>query len=194
MITHRVQKKFEQGFTLIEVVIVIAIFTILIVALLNLFEWHNKLFYLGQADIQATGSARATMNSMSLYIPQASSVLASHAISGTTYTTDGDTLVLQLPSYDSSGNLINNTNDYVVYYLNSGALYQLISLGSGSGDRKAGTKQLSEDVANFALTYDQGDVTQATKVIVNLTTQATVRGGQEETTIQVNETFFLRNK
>lgn len=191
MIQNRSQK--EQGFTLIEIIIVIAIFSALMLGLLNLFDWHNKVYLLERADTQATGSARITMNNMTKYIAQASQVLASRTISGTTYTTGATTVVLQLPSFDTSGNLITNTNDYVVYNLSGTTLSQITELGSASSARYAGSKVMSQDVGTLSITYDTVDVTAATKVTINLRTQAVSRGSNMVDT-QVTNTIFLRNK
>ncbi|HEX3099983.1 MAG TPA: prepilin-type N-terminal cleavage/methylation domain-containing protein [Patescibacteria group bacterium] len=188
----RKRKSAEQGFTLIEVVIVTGIFSVLMLAMLNLFDWHNKVYFLEQADTQATGSARTTMNNMDKYIAQASSVESSRTVSGTTYTTDSDTLVLKLPAFDSSDNLLTNIYDYVVYYKTGNSLYQLIDLGSGSG-RNGGTKLMSAYAQTLTFTYDAGDVTQATRVTVDLQAQATSRGAST-TTAHVTDTIFLRNK
>lgn len=191
MMQNRSQK--EQGFTLIEIIIVIAIFSALMLALLNLFDWHNKVYLLERADTQATGSARITMNNMTKYIAQASQVLASRTINGTTYTTGSNTVVLQLPSFDASGNLIASTNDYVVYNLSGTTLSQITELGSASSARYAGTKVMSQDVGTLSITYDTVDVTAATKVTINLRTQAVSRGSNMVDT-QVTNTIFLRNK
>ncbi|QQS22732.1 type II secretion system protein [bacterium] len=69
----------QQGFTIMEVVIVIALFAIILVALLSLFDWHQKIFILEQADVRATSSVRSTMNNMSKYVAQASNIENFHA-------------------------------------------------------------------------------------------------------------------
>ncbi len=182
----------QKGFTLIEVVIVIGIFSLLMIALLDLFDWHNKIFLLERADTEATGSARTAMNNMTENISQASSVVTSHTFGSTTYTTGTNTLVLQIPSYNSSGNIITGTYDYVAYYKSGNALYQILEAGSGSA-RKANTKQLATNAATLTFTTDYPlDVAQATNVIIDLQTQATIRGNNTSTA-HVTNTIFLRN-
>lgn len=185
------QKTFEQGFTLLEVVIVTAIFAILMIGLLNLYDWHNRVYSIHRADTQATGSARVAMNNISHYTAQASQVLTSRTISGTTYTTDSDTVVLRLPAYDGSGNLLTNTYDHIVYNLIGTELSQIVELGSGSS-RRPGNKLLSGDVQTLSITYNNGDVTLANKVTVDLQTRAVSRG-TSVITAHVTDTIFLRN-
>ncbi len=187
-----IHSKKEKGFTLIEVVIVTSIFTVLALALLNVFDWHNKLFNLERADTEAVGSARITMNNMATYIAQASNIEANRTIGGTTYTTDADTVVLQLPAFDSSGNLLASIYDYVVYNKSGTTLSQITEIGSGSS-RNAGTKVMTAYAQSLSFTYDSVDLTQVTQVIVDLQTQATVRGCSV-TTAHVANTIFLRNK
>lgn len=186
------QRTRESGFSIIELVLVIGLMTILLLALLNLFDWHNKMYLLEMADTRATGSARHALNNMSVYVAQASQVVASRTVGGTTYTTGSQTLVVQLPSFNSSGNLINNTNDYAVYYLSGSSLYQIIETGTGSA-RPAGTKLLSSDVDTFNIAYDDGNPTLANKVTVSLYTKVSVRPGTMAKT-QVSSTIYLRNR
>lgn len=182
----------EQGFTLIEVVVVIGIFGLLMVAMLNLFDWHNKVFYIHQADTQATGSARNALNHLTKYIAQGTQIQASRTIAGTTYLTDEDTLVLQLPAYDSSSNLISVTYDYVVYDLQGNSLWQIID-ADASSNRVSGSRLMSGHVASLTFTYDSGFLGTATKVTVDLETEAVARGS---TTVSahVANTIFLRNR
>src|SRR5690349_4747585 len=122
----------KSGFTLIELVIVLGISSIVLLGLLSLFEWHQKVFVYEQADVQVTSSARQVMNNMSEYIAQGYMILSSRTINGTAYTTDADTIVLQIPSRNSSGSAIAGTYDYVVFNLSNGSIYQSIETGNGS--------------------------------------------------------------
>jgi prepilin-type N-terminal cleavage/methylation domain-containing protein len=182
----------QRGFTLIEVVIVIAIFAFLMVSLMGLMMWHNKVFMMERAEIAATGSARNVMNNVTKYTAQAYQVAASTVVSGTTYTTDADTVVLQLPTYNASGAIVNATYDYVIFNLSGTNLYQIISIGAGS-NRKAGTKLLSDSIYTVSFTYDNPTVTSATKVTIDLTTRSLIRGDQYASA-NFDNTIFLRNK
>ncbi len=182
----------QKGFTLIEVIIVIGIFSFLMVALLNLFEWHNKVYFQERAEVQTTDGTRQAFNSMTKYIAQASHILSSITFGSTNYTTDNHTLVLQLPAFDSNGNIISNGSDYVIYYLANNSLYQLIQT-NGSSARHAGTKLLSENVSSLSFTYNNASPAAADTVTVDLQTQASVRNVSTVTS-HLNDVIFLRNQ
>ena len=184
--------KNQAGFTLFEMIIVIFLFAILLIGLLNIFDWQQKVYNMEQAEVLATGSARNVMNNMNMYIAQADQIEASRTINGVLYTTGGTTIVVRLPSFDASGDLLASTYDYFVFTQNGTNLNQVVELAANSG-RKAGNKLLSDKVDSFALTYNNGTVTAASKVTVNLTTKAYFRGTQfADATLA--QTIFLRNK
>lgn len=182
----------QQGFTIMEVVIVIALFAIILVALLSLFDWHQKIFILEQADVRATSSVRSTMNNMSKYVAQASNIEASRTIAGTSYSTDNDCVVVKIPGLDGSGNLLSGIFDYMAFCLTSGSVNQVTEAGSGSV-RIPGSKRLAENVQTFALTYNNGDVTAATAVTIDLQTRVTTRN-TSAATARATDTIFLRNR
>lgn len=182
----------QRGFTLPEVVIVIFLFAILLLALMNIFEWQQKVYNFEQADILATGSARVAMNNMTMMIAQGINVVETRNVGGVDYTTGASTVIVKIPSYDSSGNILANTYDYVIYHLSSGKLNQIID-ASATSKRKSATKLLSDKVDSFSLSYNNTDKTLASKVTVNLITRAFYRGGHS-VSATVGETIFLRNK
>jgi prepilin-type N-terminal cleavage/methylation domain-containing protein len=183
--------KQSNGFTIIEVIIVLGVSTILMLGLFTLFDWHQKVYVQEEATVRTVGDARSTLNSMGRYIAQGSSILVSHDFNGTVYTTGGNVLVLEVPSVNSSDEIIPATYDYVAYYLDSGNIHQVIDAGSGS-TRLSGTKKLASNVLSFSLTYNNGTPSQASNVTIDLQTQITTRNGN--VTTHVTDTIFLRNK
>jgi type II secretory pathway component PulJ len=182
----------EKGFTLVEVVILLFLFSVLLLGILNIYDWQIKIYNLEQADIAATGAARKALNSMTLYIPQGSAFQTSRVVNGTTYTTGATTMVLQIPTLNSSGNVVAGTYDYLIYYTNGTNLYQLFELGSGSS-RPSGTKQIADKLDSLTFTYNNADLTSATKVDISLRTRAYYRGNNS-VTILLTDSVFLRNK
>ncbi len=183
--------KKQQGFTIMELVVVIALCSVLLLGLLALFDWHSKVFTLEQADVRATGSVRSVMNNMTKYVAQGITLESSRTISGTTYTTDADTVIVKIPSVDSSGNVIASTYDYVAYNLSNGSVTQVIEAGSGTV-RTAGSKLLAENVQSFSLTYDNATAALATYVVVDIQTRVTTKG-TSAATARSTDTIFLRN-
>jgi len=185
-------RKAEQGFTLIEIVIVTFLFSLLLLGLFSVFDWHQKVFLLEQAEVRATGSVRSAMNEMSRYIAQGNRIESSRTIGGQTYNTSASGVVLQIPAINSSGDVITTAYDYVVYYTSGTDLYQIIEPGSGSS-RKASNRQLSSVLQSLSLTYNNADPTLASSITVDITAQAQSRGSSY-VTAHVIDTIFLRNR
>jgi Tfp pilus assembly protein PilW len=186
-----IKKNNQTGFTLIEVVIVLGISMFILFGLLTLFDWHGRIYSLEQADVRATSSARTALNNMSDAIAQGTYIQSWRTVSGTTYTTDSHTLVLEMPTIDSTGNFVAGSYDYIIYYLSNGNLYQLSDFAASSV-RKNKSKLLAEGVQTFNLTYNAVDVSQATTITIDLITSIQVRG-TTNATAHVNDTVLLRN-
>lgn len=182
----------QKGFTLTEMIIVIFLFSVLLLGLLNIFDWQQKVYNLEQADIAATGSARNVMNNMTFALAQGSSLISSRNINGIDYTTGGGSIVIQVPAYDVSGNWIPSEFDYYVYTADDNELFEIIDASANSA-RESSTKLLTESLETFALTYNNGNPTAASQVSVNLTTRAFYRGNQS-VSVNLQETIFLRNR
>lgn len=184
--------KNQQGFTIMEVVIVIALFSVILLGLLGLFDWHHKIFILEQADVRATSSVRNVMNNMTKYVAQATNFEASHTISGTTYTTDGDCVVVKVPTVNTSGNLVDGVFDYIAYCLVNGNVDQVTEAGVGSA-RVGGSKRLADNVLTFSLTYNNATVTAASTVTVDIQSRVTIKSSSTANARAV-DTIFLRNR
>lgn len=169
----------------------IFVLSLLLLGMLSLFDWHNKVYYLEQAEVQATGSARTALSHMDKYIGQASTILASQDIGGTTYNSGATTVVLQIPAIDNNNDIIATTSDYVVYYVDGTQLFEVLQAGTNS-IRKSATKQLSDSVNTLSFSYDNADYSQVRKVTVDLQTRAQARATQVNT--HLTQTIFLRNR
>lgn len=180
----------HKGFTLIEVLIVISLTSIVLLALLGLFDWHNRIYYLEQAQVMATGGARTAMNHLEEHIAQARAVTASRTINGTLYTSSNSAMVLQMPAISDTGSIVPVTYDYIVYYVSGTGLYELVQADAGSS-RASVSKQLTNDIDSFSLTYNNADLTQASTVTVDLQTR--VSAPRTHATTHVRETILLRN-
>ena len=116
--------------------------------------------------------------------------MTSHNFSGTTYSTDQHTLVLEIPSVDGSGNIVSGKHDYTVFHLTGKNLYRLVQADAASS-RPSGLNQISDAVAAIIFTYNNSDLSKATKIDANIQMQ-TISGGQ---TISYNlhQEIYLRN-
>lgn len=189
-LSGRWEKTRSSGFTLVETFIVIGLSVGSLIALVNLFLIFNSVYGNQQAFLAAAGSASNAMNAFEASVLPAAQVLASHSFSGTTYSSDASTLVLELPAIDSSGNVIAGVEDYVVFYSSSAKLYRLLEAGAGSA-RTSGRTQLSTTLNSLSFTYDDTDFTKVKSVTADITTLAQFK--QQPVQGHLNEQMYLRN-
>lgn len=187
----KLPKAQNSGFTLIETIIVVALFAIMIVAIFGLFDYHAKIYKYQEALVRVSGSARSALNAIQFYTLQAHAVLASQTVNGTAYTSNGSsTMILQLPALNGSGNIISNTWDYVVFHVNGANLIETIQADPASS-RNSGDVLLSDSLQSIVFTYDNNSFPLVGKVTLSLqTTQQLVSG---TVSFQTEGTFSLRN-
>ena len=180
----------KRGFTLVEVVIVIFLFTLVMLAVVDLFISFNTSYSKQVANIGTAQSAAAFMNEVQRDVLQANSVAASHLYSGTTYTSDASTLVLTLPSVDASGNVVATMYDYAIFYLTGSTTYRIMDVDASSA-RAPGSKKLSDVMSYLTFTYNNVTPSSATNVTVDATTSATVKTQTFQT--HLTQQIYLRN-
>ena len=105
-----------RGVTMLEILITLSIFVIVGVLLLSILVSNTKLSYQQSAKVTQGVGVNDVISSITTNIKQASSVISGYPESQPTYTTDGNNLVLKLPSVDNSGDSIIGAFDFVVYY------------------------------------------------------------------------------
>lgn len=179
-----------RAFTLIETVIVIALSITMMIALGLLIFTFNKISSYEQASSASSGSASAVMREIESLVVPAHAVLQTHTFSGSTRTSSSTALVLEVPSYDSSGNVIANTYDYAAFYVTGTNAYRLLE-ANASSKRVSGTKQLSSTVSALTFTYSSSDFTKVSTTTVDVRTQAQVK--QDIFTDHRREQIRLRN-
>lgn len=179
-----------RAFTLVETFIVTGLSVIAMIALANLFFIFNSVYGDQQAFMAAAGSASNAMNALEASVLPSDQVLASHIFSGTAYSSGATTLVLSLPSVDSSGNIIGGTKDYVVFYSSGTNFYRLTAAGAGS-TRVSELKQLSTTLNTLSFTYDNVDFTKVTNITADIMTQAQYK--QQTVQGHLREQLYLRN-
>lgn len=186
------QKKHDNlGFTIIELVIVIAIASTLILVLFSLFEGQMRNYGYQQAQLRVAGGTRSVIDNMMTYTMQASNVVATRTVNGVGYTSDSDTIILELPTMNGSYDRLADTYDYVVFNLD-GTNLNMVVAPNASSFRKPVTKRLDDSINSFSITYNNVDFTLVDEIDVSVISRTTYRGNQF---IEVNadDTFFLRN-
>lgn len=178
----------STGFSVIEMVIVVPLIAIMAFFLSYIGIYHFQTFNSQSAELNITDYARTALDDIDNYVRQATRVLSSYS----TYTTGTNTLVLQIPSIDSSGQLVAGTYDNAVFYLSGTDLFRRI-YPDASSTRSNVIQKLASGVntSNFSFSYDNGDYSLVKQVTTNLT--VTQNAGTQVRSITISSQSKLRN-
>ena len=159
-----------EGFTLVELVVVVALFSITAFLVANLFLGQNSLYQYYTAEIGTGRSERLALDRIVSITRQAESILSSRTFSGTTYTTDSQTLILRLKTVNPSNDFVPATFDYIVWYRDAGNPRKLVeTIEADSQSRLLSTARvLADNITGLSFTYDNASVSLAREVTVSL--------------------------
>lgn len=141
-----------QGLTLIEVLVAMGIATVAGGLLLVIIVNSAGLFTRQSSKVAEGLNINDTLASLRSGIKQANAVAVSYTGGSTTYTSSAGQLVLKVSSIDVSDNIIDNTFDYFVLYLDEGQLHFKI-FPDGISSRKTADRILSVDVEDIIFQY-----------------------------------------
>lgn len=189
-------KKFAnniRGMTIIETLVSLFVGIILVVALTQSFVILLRLNDAQKIVSRLTLHADRGIARIAKVTQESKQILANAVILGTTYTTSATELVLQVPSVNASGQLINGSFDTVAYRRNPSSTDQLLEITDGQTGsiRTDGTRIVSQFVTNLIFRYNNSTPTSATIVTVFIKTGSTVHGTPKESANQT--TVKLRN-
>ena len=190
--------------SLIEILVVIVISAIIVVALLALFAAGQKYFANQDARADAMEDSRFPITWMTRDIKEAVQVVPGPVdVNGTSYSTSANCLVLQVPSIDGTGAIIDIDNDldYIVYQRNStntNQLERIIDGKDGVSSRIDSTRIVADDVNSFSLSFfdaDGGSVSgYAETATIDISLSSTRTGIGRTFQEGVNTRVKLRNK
>ena len=146
-------RKFQpKGITLVEILVTVTIVSFIILAMLSLYVAGQRYFMNGSARSDVLRDNRHVLNYFSHDVKEAIQVMAIWDV----YTTSTDCLILQVPSVDSSGLIIDIDSqfDYVVYRLNSeypNRLERIIDANDGVSNREDSSRTIATRVNSFQL-------------------------------------------
>lgn len=166
-----------KGLTLIEVLVAMGIATVAGVLLVVIIVNSARLFTKQSSNVQSGLNLNDALSKIRSTIKDASAVVPSYVGGHTTYTTGALQLILKVPSIDSSNNIIANTYDFFIFYLDQKIL-RFKTFPDAQSSRKAFDQIFSVNVDNLEFKYFNSvtppeEVTPgvATKVRVSLTLQ-----------------------
>ena len=193
-------KKFKsKGFTLIELLVVVAITSLIILSILSLYSIGQRYFLTGSARTDVLRNTRQVLNWISRDIKEGIQVLPSWDV----YTTSNTCLILQVPSLDSNGLIIDIDNefDYIIYRLNSeypSRLERIIDAKDGVSSRADTSRVIATEVNSFQLSSGGvdlsavSDFSQVSSVYITMITAQNLLGRTYQETL--NTELKLRNK
>ena len=118
----KVQSLGSKGLTLIEVLISMSIAVIVGVLLVVIIVNSAGLYSQESSKLSEGLNINDALSQVRGSIKDASAIVASYNSGSTTYTSSATQLVLKMPSIDSSNNIIANTFDYFVFFLDQNKL------------------------------------------------------------------------
>lgn len=188
----------SNGFSLIEILIASALAGIVGTLLISILVQNQGLFLQQDAKVsQGIGlnNAVATVNES---IKMSAGVVLSNPIGSPQYTTDTDTLVLSLSSIDSNGNIIDDTFDYLIIYLDGpgNSVLKKKVIVSPTSARNGEEKVLVNQISQLTFSYlDQNgspiSPISSSKInfVINLAQKAGYKNEQSSASGEIN----LRN-
>lgn len=141
-----------KGFTFIELIITMGISSIIGVLLLVIIVNSTGVFYKQSSKLSQGLNINDAFSKIIGNIKQASSIAVSYINGSTTYTSGPIQLVLKIPSIDSSGNIILNTYDYFVYFLDQNT-FRLKTFPDALSARKSLDQIFSTSVDSLNFQY-----------------------------------------
>ncbi len=189
----------DSGAAMIELICVMGIMMIIMVMINDIFRVDYDYTVKALARIDNDNGATFAMRRMGELTRGATNVLSSKTINGTLYTTSPTTLVLQMPSLDSSGNVISGCSDYIAIYRHATSTTQIwtdtdinnVTCSAGTSVRVDGKKLLTGNNNTLTFSYNNWHPYNATRISVFLVNQKTVRG--TTMTTKTWTSIFLRN-
>lgn len=183
-----------RGLTLVEMLVTVAILIIAAGFFNAIFINHNRLYDAEKVRVEAGTAHARTLRAVSQKIREAKGVLSAGVYGGTSFTSDNDTLVLEVPAVDTNDVLLVNKFDVFIFSLDASnpvKLFRHVSPAAGSVRRDA-KGVLNEYVKSLNITYDTAQASDAKVVTVALTTERSERG--KTATFTDSVTVKLRNK
>ena len=183
----------KKAFTLVELLLVIAILAIISTILTAVIVRYNFFYQRQQLDITASIDNRLILDDMAANARQGVNIVADLTVDGNTFTTSATTLILALPTIDQFEQTIFGVSDYVLYYQDSTdpKLLRKLIVPDTQSKRPAASQILTSNLKTIDFAYNNADPQQAQVLTVILETSKTEAGQERiaKDTIQVK----LRN-
>jgi len=194
--------KSKKGFGILEVVITIAILSIISVVIIDVYVKSHNTFEIQKDKASLQTSTRSALDTISTWVKKSSSVVSVYtAPDNSIYTTSSASLALKVPSIDTNGNTIAGVYDYVIFLPNqtdSSKLEEFIYSSTGSS-RQNIERVICQNLKNIEIKYLDSNSSEITEnyeasvlLKINLSSEEATHG--ETITAELNTQAMLRNK
>lgn len=188
--------KQKNGFSLVEIIIGISIFSLITVLVIGIYISHFKIYSNQNSQIDVASQSKIGIDEIVNQIRQSQSIAGSCSACGAD-TSSSSILILQLWPLDANGDPKDPTSgnyDFIVYKKNPADTKQMIRkiLPDASSSRKASTAIIANNISTLNFTYNNGTPSTASQVTITLTTsQSSIGKTQTSTQTKIAD---LRNK
>ncbi|MGD2295187.1 MAG: hypothetical protein PVF22_05060 [Candidatus Aminicenantes bacterium] len=197
-------KLHTRGISLVEVLIGVVLMSVAVLAFLCLYNTGQKYFVNQDARSDILKDGRVTLSWLCRDIKESVRVVSGPVdIGGTAYSTAPDSIVLQVPSIDADGLIIDvDTHfDYLVYRVNpddTTELQRIVDGKDGVSYRLDGSRILAGNIDSLVLSYldtDGGTVADyADSAVVDIALTTLKEGVQRTYQETITTRTKLRNK
>src|SRR5687768_12371434 len=104
-----------SGVTTLELAVSMAVSAMIFTILGTIFIAQGRYFSVEDAVAEAQYNAFQAVDTVGLYALSATQVVGGRTINGTAYASGTSTLILELPSVDTDGEVVPSTFDYVAF-------------------------------------------------------------------------------
>jgi len=183
-----------RGISLMEIIATIGVMAMVLLMVNEIFVSGYETFVRQSARVDNEVGALLSARAINDATRGATTVLASQTINGTLYTSDTDTLVLQVPAIDASDAILDGLYDLIAIY-RDGTDPTLVKtdIEPATGSvRLSGQKTITANNESLTFRYNAADPADATRIqtyIVN----SQIRRSLTLTT-KAWTAIFLRNK
>ncbi|XOU94802.1 MAG: hypothetical protein ACNFW9_01915 [Candidatus Kerfeldbacteria bacterium] len=179
--------------TLADVLVSIFIFTIILASITGIFITYKNIYTVEISYNELTINSSILLNKISTTIRQGIEVIETKNINGTDYTTDYDTLILSLATIDSDNNILADTYDYIVYYIDpiDNTILKSNLEADVNSKRTSSTKFEGEFIDTIIFNYNNTNFSSIDKIETVLVTNKIANNLEQEIIMQ--STTNLRN-
>lgn len=191
--------KASKGWSLLEVLIAVTVAAVAGGLLINLMVSSNKLFFDQSAQISHGLSLNQAVLEITDLIKSSSGIATQYPVQGAPqYVSDGDTLVIKLPSIDGNGSVIDSVFDYAVIEADQSKPEVLRKqiFNDNSSTRNSENKVLSTALDSVAFSYldvNNGIVTPDQSARVGFTIILSTTSGFSENESSASSTVNIKN-